>query len=174
MSETLRIDPRPSSWDCKLMQLARFIATWSKDPTPVGCVIAGASNEIRSTGYNGFPRGIDDSLDERLRRPAKYFWTEHAERNAIYNAARIGTPLEGCRMYLPWFPCVDCARAIVQCGIAELVAFEPDWEHATWGEHFRIAKDLFTEQARLSVRLVDPEFVFPDSRASVAVNDALE
>jgi len=58
-------------------------------------------------------------------RPAKYRWTEHAERNAIFSAARMGVSIVGATMYLPWFPCAECARAIVQSGIGALVAYQP-------------------------------------------------
>jgi dCMP deaminase len=170
MKEMLRIDDNPTEWDRKFMQMAHFISGWSKDRTTrVGCVIVGPANEIRSTGFNGFPRGINDEVEDRLARPAKYLWTEHAERNAIFNAARIGTPLGGCRIYVPWFPCVDCARAIVQCGLVELVAFEPDWDHPKWGEHFRVARDMFNEQTQLVVRLLEPGSVLPDFDAEVIV-----
>src|SRR5437660_184888 len=117
-----------ADWDQRFMELAGFVAGWSKDRSrQVGCVIVAPDNSLRSIGFNGFPRGLNDDHDHRHERPAKYFWTEHAERNAIYAAARNGIPLAGCRMYLPWFPCVDCARAIVQAGIAELVSLAPDF-----------------------------------------------
>ncbi len=133
-------------WDGRFMQLALSIGMWSKDrTTKVGCIIVGPSNEIRCTGFNGFPRGADDERAERYERPAKYLWTEHAERNAIYNAALIGIPLNGCRMYLPWFPCMECARAIVQVGIIELIAFAPANDHPKWGEDFQLATQLFKE-----------------------------
>src|SRR5690242_7044614 len=116
-----------TKWDQRFMELAKLIATWSKDrSTKVGCVVVGTDNEVRSIGFNGFPRGVDDDVEERHERPAKYAWTEHAERNAIYSAVRVGISLKGCTMYLPWFPCMDCARALIQSGIAELVAFEPN------------------------------------------------
>jgi dCMP deaminase len=135
-----------ANWHKRFMDLALHIASWSKDrSTKVGCVIVGPHNEIRATGYNGFPRGVDDDVDERHARPAKYRWTEHSERNAIYNAARIGVPLEGCRMYLPWFPCVDCARAIVQSGIGRLIVMKPDLTHETWGEEHKQAFELLSE-----------------------------
>src|SRR5678816_3286831 len=87
-------------WDIRFLREAARIATWSKDrSTKVGCVIVGPSREIRSTGYNGFPRGVNDDVDERHARPMKYAYCEHAERNAIYNAARVGIPLEGCTLY---------------------------------------------------------------------------
>lgn len=142
------------NWDEYFMQLAALVATRSKDRSvQVGCVIAGPDNEIRSTGYNGFPRGIDDTIEARYERPEKYLWTEHAERNAIYNAARMGTALKGCRAYLPWFPCMDCARALVQAGVVELVSYEPDLQDKRWGEHFRRALLLFGE-AGVHVRYI--------------------
>jgi dCMP deaminase len=135
-----------SHWDDRFMELAGFVGKWSKDrSTKVGCVIVGPRNEIRSLGYNGFPRGVADAPADRHERPAKYRWTEHAERNAIYNALLSGARIEGCRMYLPWFPCMDCARGIAQVGIAELVALRPDTEDPTWGRDFGDALLLFQE-----------------------------
>jgi dCMP deaminase len=135
-----------NDWHKRFMDLAIQISSWSKDrSTQVGCVVVGPDKEIRSTGYNGFPRGVRDDVEERHARPAKYHWTEHAERNAIYNAARIGVSLNNCTMYLPWFPCMDCARAIAQCGISTLVAIRPDFQHEKWGEDFRLAAELFAE-----------------------------
>ena len=147
-----------ANWDTRFMELANLVGSWSKDRSrKVGCVIAGPSNEVRSLGYNGFVRGIDDDDEEKHTRPAKYLWTEHAERNAIYHAAQTGIPLRGCRMYLPWFPCMDCARAIIQSGIVELVAFEPDLDDAKWGEDFRSAIEML-QQAGTIVRYVhDPK-----------------
>lgn len=128
------------------MQLAIHVGQWSKDrSTKVGCVIVGPANEVRSIGYNGFPANVDDEDPSRHERPAKYAWTEHAERNAIYNAARIGVSVAGCRMYLPWFPCMDCARAIIQSGIKELIAFEPNVEDIRWGQDFRLAITVLNE-----------------------------
>ena len=143
-------------WDDRFFRLAMHVSEWSKDPsTKVGCVIVGPSNEVRSIGFNGFPRGVNDADKSRYERPAKYQWTEHAERNAIYNAARVGIPLEHCRMYLPWFPCGDCARAIVQSGIEELVAIRPQLDHPQWGADFRIATVLL-EEGGVNVRFVEP------------------
>ena len=109
-------------WDAYYLQICSVVATRSKDPnTQLGCVIIGPAHEIRSTGYNSFPRGIRDDVPERLVRPAKYLWIEHAERNAICNAARAGTATERCTLYVEIMPCMDCARAIVQAGIVEVV-----------------------------------------------------
>src|SRR5262245_24679881 len=136
-----------NNWDRKFMQLAEQLATWSRDRSRrVGCIVVGGNNEIRSTGYNGFPRGVDDSVEERYERPAKYRWTEHSERNAIFNAARVGVSLEGCRLYVTTlYPCVDCARAIVQTGIASVMCVAPDFKDPNWGDDFRIAQTMFRE-----------------------------
>jgi dCMP deaminase len=135
-----------ANWDDRFMDLATFISTWSKDRSrQVGCVVVGPSNELRSIGFNGFPTGVDDDEERRHERPAKYRWTEHAERNAIYNAARVGIPLQNCRMYLPWFPCMDCARAIIQTGIAELICLKPDVSDPQWGQDFQEVPKLLTE-----------------------------
>lgn len=143
------------NWDDYFMGMAGFVATKSKDrSTKVGCVIVGPDNEVRTTGYNNFPRGVNDDAPERHERPEKYFWTEHAERNAIYAAARVGTPLKGCRAYLPWFPCMDCARALVQSGIAEVIGVKPDTSDARWGADFVRAETLFAE-AGVALRYVE-------------------
>jgi dCMP deaminase len=142
------------SWDERFLELALLIATWSRDRSrKVGCVIVGPNNDIRATGYNGFPRRVDDRPEERHNRPLKYLWTEHAERNAIYNAAYAGIPLAACRIYVPWYPCIDCARAIVQAGLVELVGLEPDWDDTLWGEGFQVARQMFDE-AGVAVRFL--------------------
>lgn len=143
--------PVSSVWDERYMSLAAFIGTWSKDQSrKVGCVISGPSYEVRSIGYNGFPRGIREAPRSRRLPPDKYFWTEHAERNAIYLAARSGTPLYGCTLYVPWFPCTDCARAILQVGIARLVAIRPKGMDPQWDLQFRYARAMLNE-ARIPI-----------------------
>jgi dCMP deaminase len=107
------------NWTEYFLKIAEQIKLKSKDEsTQIGAVIVGKDNEILSTGYNSFPRGLDDSKKERQERPEKYFWIEHAERNAVYNAARIGVSLKNSTIYLTsGVPCMDCARAIVNVGI---------------------------------------------------------
>lgn len=109
-------------WDTFFMSLAYLVAMKSKDrSTHVGCVIVDDENIIKTLGYNGFPRGVDDTIEERHDRPAKYLYTEHAERNAIYNAREN---LKGCRAFVNFLPCADCTRALLQSGIAEIVVHE--------------------------------------------------
>jgi dCMP deaminase len=109
-------------WIKYFLEIAEQVKLKSKDKsTQIGAVIVGKDKEIRSTGYNSFPRGLDDNKPERQERPEKYFWFEHAERNAIYNAARVGIPLDGSVIYLTsGLPCTDCARAIINSGIKKV------------------------------------------------------
>lgn len=107
------------NWTEYFLGIAEQVKLKSKDQsTQIGAVIVGEDNEVLSTGYNSFPRGMDDTIKERQERPEKYFWIEHAERNAIFNAARVGTKLKGSTIYLTsGLPCMDCARGIVNSGI---------------------------------------------------------
>ena len=108
-----------NKWHKRFLNLAYQIASWSKDrSTQVGAVIIDSQKKPKSFGYNGFPRAVDDDIEERHDRPTKYYFVEHAERNAIYNA---DTSLEGCTMYITHFPCSSCARAIIQKGITTVV-----------------------------------------------------
>ena len=107
------------NWTDYFLNIAEQVKLKSKDEsTQIGAVVVGLDNEVLSTGYNSFPRRLDDTKQERQERPEKYFWFEHAERNAIYNAARIGVSLKNSTIYLTsGIPCMDCARGIVNSGI---------------------------------------------------------
>lgn len=107
------------NWIEYFLRIAEQVKLKSKDEsTQIGAVIVGKDKEILSTGYNSFPRGLDDNLPERQGRPLKYHYFEHAERNAIYNAARVGTKLDESTIYLTsGLPCSDCSRAIINSGI---------------------------------------------------------
>jgi dCMP deaminase len=139
------------TWDQYFMELADVAARRSKDQsTKLGAIVVGPDQEIRATGYNSFPRKIRDNLPERQARPWKYKFVEHAERNAIYAAARVGTPLKGCTIYCAWPPCTDCARGIIQAGIIEIVVRTlevPD----RWKEDMGAAMEMLLE-ARVSIR----------------------
>ena len=144
-----------SRWDQRFIELADTISGWSDDPaTKVGAVLVGLGNEVIAVGYNGLPRGLADQSNLRLTAPEKYTWIEHAERNAIFAAARLGVATLNSRMYLSWYPCADCARAIVQAGIAELIAREPDWHSDRWGVSFQQALAFLTE-AGVGVRYMN-------------------
>jgi dCMP deaminase len=134
-------------WDEYFLGMAEYCSIRSKDPnTQVGAVIVGPEHEVRSTGYNGLPAGVDDTILERYERPEKYFWIEHAERNAIYNAAKV---LKDCTLYCQWIPCIDCARACVQAGIKRIVVDKREgtkWEsNPQWVEGMKRSRQLFKE-----------------------------
>lgn len=107
------------NWRNYFLNLAHSVSLKSKDTTKVGCVIVGEDNEILSTGWNGFARGVNDSneFSYRQERPAKYDWTIHAEANAICNAARSGVRLKGATAYVTHQPCSSCADMLIQSGI---------------------------------------------------------
>lgn len=125
---------------------AYLAAMKSKDTsTQVGAVVVGPDMEIRSKGYNGPCRGEDDDNLEIYERPLKNFIFEHAERNALYNMARVGIPAKGCKMYTTWGPpCVDCARAIIQSGIKEVIchAENPGSSSTRWADSMKVSFDL--------------------------------
>ena len=141
-------------WDQRFLALAEHIAAWSKDPsTKVGCVVVGADREIRSTGFNGFPRGIEDDPGRLENREKKYPLICHAEENAIMHAARIGMPLKGCSAYVTWPPCTRCARSLIQAGVAEVVFPEGCEIPDRWTEDFETSKGMM-EEAGVLVRSV--------------------
>ncbi len=110
----------------------------------VGAVILSADGSEPITGCNTFPKGVRD-LAWRHEGDGRFVWMEHAERNAIFAATRRGVALEGARIASTFFPCIDCARAIVQCGIAELVTHEPDLADASWGAAFPRSRAILEE-----------------------------
>ena len=128
--------------------MANLVAKKSKDQsTQIGAVIVGPDNEIRSTGYNSFPKGLNDDLDIRQQRPEKYYWIEHAERNALYNAAKIGVSTKNCTMYLNCgIPCCDCTRGIINSGITKIYVCEHDITKSKhWVEHSLRSKIMLDE-----------------------------
>ena len=135
-----------TKWDSRFLRLATHISEWSKDPsTQVGCVVVGPDREIRSTGFNGLPRGIEDN-DERLNdREVKYPLICHAEENAIMHAARIGMSLKGCTAYVTWPPCTRCARSLIQAGISSVVYPEDTSIPERWMADFNLSLNMLKE-----------------------------
>ena len=142
-------------WDLRFIELAHHISSWSKDPsTKVGCVVVGSDREIRSTGFNGFPRGIEDDDERLLDREKKYPLICHAEENAIMHAARIGISLKGSTAYVTWPPCSRCARSLIQSGIKEIIYPTPGEIPERWQEDFDISNAMISE-AGVIVRTID-------------------
>lgn len=137
-------------WNYRFLELATLVSGWSKDPsTKTGAVVVGPDKEIRATGYNGLVRGVADDIPERMERPTKYDFFEHAERNAIYNACLTGTQLKGCTIFCTLTPCTDCARAIIQAGIKEVITYEyiPNENDPknTWRDKLNYSAQMFAE-----------------------------
>lgn len=131
-------------WRDRFFDLARLVATWSKDPsTQVGAVIVRPDRTIVSVGYNGFPRGTDDHHQLLNNREMKLRRTVHAEVNAILTAKQN---LEGCTLYVtPLHPCASCAGIIVQSGIKEVFAELAKEPNQSWIEDFNTASRMFKE-----------------------------
>lgn len=127
-------------WDRRFYRMAQEVSSWSKDPNrKVGALIIDADRRRMATGYNGFPRSIQDTA-ERLEDPEfKLAAMVHAEANALDNAT---FETRGCRMYVTRFPCLDCAKRILSKGITYLIVPEPPWDHPRWGESWRKSRDL--------------------------------
>jgi len=155
-----------STWPTRFIGLADHIAQWSKDTsTKVGCVLVEpGTNTVIGLGFNGFPRGVQETNDLRWTRPTKYLFSEHAERNAIYNAARQGHPTQGTHAYLNFNPmtsiCSDCARAFIQAGITAV--FGPSntaqgradiQGEGGWREHCHTGRIMLTE-AGVEVKVI--------------------
>lgn len=139
----------------KWLNVAEVMAyQFSKDPnTQVGCIIlADNTLQVLSVGYNGFPRGIKDTdLTKWTNKETKNLFVEHAERNAIYNATLNGISLNGSICIITMFPCCDCARAIIQCGIKEIYSPELNEKNYTleklnkWMSIWLVSIDFFNK-----------------------------
>ncbi|NLY87508.1 MAG: dCMP deaminase family protein [Clostridiales bacterium] len=130
------------SWDEYFMGVALLAAKRSKDPsTQVGACIVDQNNVILTTGYNGFPIGCsDDEFPwEREGEITKYPYVVHAELNAILNAS--GKSLRDARIYVALFPCNECAKAIIQSGIREVVYLSDKYADT---EATKASKMMFT------------------------------
>ena len=141
-----------AKWDQRFLNLAEHISGWSKAPsTQVGCVVVGEDREIRSTGFNGFPRGIADDSERLSDREQKYPLICHAEENAIMHAARIGLSLKGCTAYVTWPPCTRCARSLIQAGVIEVVYPSGSEVPERWMSDFEMSTQMMNE-AGLKIR----------------------
>lgn len=133
-------------WHYRYMNLAKEVSTWSKDPSSqIGAVAIGPKGQVLSQGYNGFPRGIQDTEERLVNRNIKYKLVVHAEMNCIFNATYNGVSLDGSSMYVYGLPiCTECCKGIIQVGIKKVYMNNieaPD----RWKDSIGIAKDLFNE-----------------------------
>lgn len=133
-----------TNWDWRLLGVARYISSFSKDPsTKVGAVIAEPSHRIVSLGYNGFPRGIADTPERLEDRDLKYKMTLHAEKNAILFAQRN---LAGMTLYTwPFMACSACAAMVIQAGIARHVYPPIPADKERWREDMALSAEMLHE-----------------------------
>ena len=110
----------------------------------VGAVLLPAGGQPWLSACNTYPRGVHDT-DLRHQGNGRLIWQEHAERNAIYAAAKAGIALDGATLASSYFPCVDCARAIVQSGIRHVHTLPPDLSDPVWGESFIYSRTVLQE-----------------------------
>lgn len=129
-------------WNKWFLGMAEYVSTASKDPsTKVGAVIVDTDRTVVSMGYNGFPRGVEDSPERLNDRETKNLHVVHAERNALLFAHR---PLKGCVLYTtPFMPCAACAGMVIQAGITEVVSYYVD--NTRWKEQFITSSQMFKE-----------------------------
>ena len=151
---------------------AASLALKSKDrSTKVGCVLFTPESWSQlSGGYNGFPRSVDDAVEARHKRPSKYSWSVHAERNAIDNAARNGTRLEGAIAICTAMPCSQCMGSLINAGCSHIITLQPSPEfEERWGESMAIGGEM-SREAGVPVTLLQkadfelvgiPEFQLP-------------
>lgn len=131
-----------TKWDIRYLDLAKHIASWSKDPsTQTGAVITDSENRLVSIGYNGLPKGVEDTEERLHNREVKYQLIVHCERNAIIFAQRN---LQGCTLYTwPFMSCSVCAAMVIQSGITRCVA--PYSDNPRWVDSFRLTEQMFKE-----------------------------
>tara|TARA_Y100000389_G_scaffold204508_1_gene257529 strand:- start:2247 stop:2693 length:447 start_codon:yes stop_codon:yes gene_type:complete len=138
-----------NKWDNRYMELAKAVSTWSKDPSKkIGAIAIGSKGQVLAQGFNGFPRGIDDT-DERLNdRETKYKYVVHAEMNLIYNATFNGISLDGSTVYIYGLPlCSECAKGLIQVGVKRIVMSRDSLEDVDekWQDSFDLTLQLLNE-----------------------------
>jgi dCMP deaminase len=136
------------------MGIALLSAKRSKDPsTQVGACIVNTRNKIVGAGYNGLPIGCDDDQfpweKEGAFLDTKYPYICHAELNAILN--NIGMDLQGCKIYTALFPCNECAKAIIQSGITEVIFLSDKYVSTDTAK----ASKIMLEKASVTYRRVE-------------------
>ncbi len=129
-------------WDMRFLEMAKLVASWSKDPsTKTGAVFVDANRRVVAVGYNGLPQKIEDTHERLHNRDLKYKTTVHCERNALIFAKQS---LEGCTLYTwPFMSCAPCASMMIQAGIVRHVA--PRNDNPRWQEDFRLTEQLLKE-----------------------------
>ena len=133
-----------AKWDSRFLDLAAHVAGWSKDPsTQVGCVLVNADRAVVGLGFNGLPRGVDDSPERLNDRPTKYLMVQHAEANAVLNAT---ASVKGCTAYVTAPCCAGCTGLLIQAGVSRVVTL-PAMEglRERFADSFAASEAMFRE-----------------------------
>lgn len=139
--------------DKTYVEVVNTLSKLSEDNKRQVAAIIVKNDNIISFGVNKLPESVN-KFEERKSKQLKGFWFLHAERDAIYKSVRDGVSLNGTEIYVNYFPCSDCARAIISSGIKKIYTPKPDLTHQKWGESWKIAAIMFGES--------DVEVVFVD------------
>lgn len=138
-------ESKPLNWDEYFLTLAIVTSLRSSDPsTKTGAIFVGPNNRIISTGYNGFPAGVEYPEEYWTNRELKYNHVIHAEMNALMGALKNNVSLENATCYVTWTPCKDCAKHLVAAGIKRVVALPvPEDLHERWKDSFDVTYEIF-------------------------------
>lgn len=148
-----------TKWDKRFIKLAREISTWSKDPSSkIAAVIVNDERRILSTGYNGFPRGIEDTEERLNDREQKYPRIVHAEMNALLSALYNGVSVKDATIYVWGLPiCAECTKSVIQSGIKRVVIVLPDFAPEKWKTQWREMSKPMYDEAGVSVTYMNIE-----------------
>ena len=146
-----------NKWDKRFMEQAKLIATWSKDPSSkIGAVIVNDERRILATGYNGFPRGIEDSEERLNNREEKYPRIIHAEMNALMNALYNGVSVKDSTLYVYGLPvCPDCTKCIIQAGIKRVVIPAEKTDKGNWQEVWETQSSTMFKESGVQITLLE-------------------
>jgi dCMP deaminase len=139
-----------------LRQAVLAAATSPNQIRKVGAVLVTADRAGEIAACNTFPPGVRN-LPERVVGDNRFIWLEHAERAAIFEAARRGLRTNGATLVSTYFPCTDCARAIIQAGVKTVATPRPEFDDPVWGESFRTSAALLSEGAVEVVYLAEEQ-----------------
>lgn len=144
-------------WDTRFLLMAAHVASWSKDPsTQTGAIIVDSNRRVQSIGYNGLPKGVEDTHERLHNRELKYLLISHCERNAIIFAQK---DLTGSTLYTwPFLSCSVCAGVVIQAGITRVVA--PVNDNPRWVDSFKLSRQMFLESG-VDVVLIEPTDITP-------------
>lgn len=143
-------------WDIRFMRLAREISAWSKDPSrKIGALIVNDDRRILASGYNGFPRGIED--DNRLYdKETKNSLIIHAELNALLNALYNGISVKNSSLYVYGLPiCDNCAKTIIQSGINRVVISYDSELSNSWTKKWEENSKPMLSETNIKISFID-------------------